>query len=117
MLERRSEIALKQLEGENHDVSLTRTTTLVDADCLLSPATRSTVFSKRTHPAVDNRRLMFACPQSGQIADVLVRPLSAPIGDIRNPIPPSETAFSICSAEGHDPAQHLQQPARQTAWD
>ena len=59
-----------------HDVSLTRTTTLVDADCLLSPATRSTVFSKRTHPAVDNRQLMFACPRSGQIADVLVRPLS-----------------------------------------
>jgi hypothetical protein len=40
-----------------------------------------------------------------------------PLGHTRNPTTPSETAFSIYSAEGHDPAQHLQQPARQTALD
>jgi hypothetical protein len=66
-------------EARMHDVSLTRTTTPVDADCLLRPATGSTVFSKRTQPSVDNRRLISACPQSGQTTDVLVRPLSADI--------------------------------------
>jgi hypothetical protein len=51
-----------------HDVSLTRTTTLVDADCLLSPATRSTVFSKPSSPKAKSRVDSVVVTEDGEFA-------------------------------------------------